>query len=125
VTAAPAVAAVFASLERHWPKLVNAIERDRIAMTNNATALVIRRFDQHYQRFCGFNTIATAQIYLAVFAWCYRCTPFTADAQPRIRGKCPLEWAGYAVSKLAMTQICRGQVLDWPSAALAELVPRE
>jgi transposase-like protein len=120
----PAVAAVFASLERHWPKLVNAIESECIPLTNNATELVIRRFDQHYQTFCGFDTIATAQIYLAVFEWCYRFTPFTADAQRRIRGKCPLELAGYDVRKLAMAQICRGQVLEWPSEALAEVVPR-
>jgi transposase-like protein len=125
VAAMPGVAAVFASLERHWPKLVNAIESDRIPMTNNATELVIRRFDQHYQSFCGFNTIETAQIYLAVFEWCYRFTPFTQDAQPRIRGKCPLELAGYDVRQLPMAKICRGQVLDWPPQALAEVVPRE
>jgi len=125
MAATPAVAAVFASLERHWPKLVNAIESERIPLTNNATELVIRRFDQHYQNFCGFNTIETAQIYLAVFEWCYRFTPFTQDAQPRIRGKCPLEVAGYDVSQLPMDKICRGQALDWPLEALAELVPRE
>jgi len=125
VAATPAVAAVFASLERHWPKLVNAIERERIPLTNNATELVIRRFDQHYQNFCGFNPIATAQIYLAVFAWCYRFTPFTPDAHPRIRGKCPLALAGYDVSQLPMDNICRGQVLEWPPEALAKVVPRE
>jgi len=86
---------------------------------------VIRRFDQHYQRFCGFNTIETAQIYLAVVAWCYRFTRFTAAAQRRIRGKCRLELAGYEVRQLPMAQICRGQVLDWPPEALAEVVPRE
>jgi transposase-like protein len=62
VVQTPAVAAIFASLERHWPKLVNAIASARIPMTNNATELVIRRFDQHYQTFCGFDTIETAQI---------------------------------------------------------------
>jgi transposase-like protein len=125
VAQTPEIAAVFASLERHWPKLVNAIESKRIPLTNNATELVIRRFDQHYQSFCGFNTMETAQLYLAVFEWCYRLPPFTQDAQPRIRGKCPLELAGYDVSKLPMTQICRGQVLEWSPAALGELVPRE
>jgi len=125
VAETPDIAAVFASLARHWPKLVNAIESDRIPLTNNATELVIRRFEQHYQAFCGFNTIETAQIYLAVFEWCYRFTPFTTDAQPRIRGKCPLELAGYDVSKLLMANICRGQVLDWPPEVLAQLVPRE
>jgi transposase-like protein len=124
VAQTPLVAAVFASLERHWPKLVTAIESDRIPLTNNATELVIRRFDQHYQNFCGFNTIETAQIYLAVFEWCYRFTPFTPDAQSCIRGKCPLELTGYDVRKLPMTQICRGQVLEWPPEALTELVPK-
>lgn len=40
-------------------------------------------------------------------------------------GKCRLELAGYDVSKLPMAQICRGQMMDWPSEALAEVVPRE
>ena len=85
---------------------------------------MIRRFAQHYQTFCGFDSRATAERYLAVFAWCYRLTPFTQDAQRRIRGKCPLELAGYAVSKLPMAQLCRGQLLDWPPEALADVVPR-
>ncbi|MBX0331019.1 transposase, partial [Oscillochloris sp. ZM17-4] len=108
VAATPEVEAVFASLERHWPKLVNAIESDRIPKTNNTAELVNRRFDQHYQTFCGFDTITTAQTYLAVFEWCYRFTPFTPDAQKRVRGKCPLELAGYDVASLPMAQLCRG-----------------
>jgi transposase-like protein len=120
----PEVAGVFASVERHWPKLVNAIESERIPMTNNATELVIRRFAQHYQNFCGFESIETTERYLAVFEWCYRLTPFTQDAQPRIRGKCPLELAGYDVSKLPMAQLCRGQLLGWPPEALADVVPK-
>ncbi len=62
--------------------------------------LVIRRFDQHYQNFGGFEILETAQLYLAVFEKLYRFTPFSADAQLRIRGKCPLELAGYDVSRL-------------------------
>ncbi|NTU84336.1 MAG: transposase [Chloroflexales bacterium] len=124
VAQTPEVAAVFASLERHWPKLVNAIESDRIPKTNNTTELVNRRFDQHYQTFCGSDTITTAQTYLAVFEWCYRFTPFTPDAQQRIRGKCPLELAGYEVAALPMAQLCRGQMLNWPPEALGEVVPR-
>jgi rubrerythrin len=50
VVGKPEVAAVFDSLEEHWPKLVNAIESDLIPTTNNAVELVIRRFDQHYQK---------------------------------------------------------------------------
>ena len=65
----------------------------------------------------------TAQTYLAVFEWTYRLTPFSADAQPRIRGICPLEVAGYDVSNLPVKQILRGQLLGWPPETLAELVP--
>jgi hypothetical protein len=111
----PAVDSVFASLERHWPKLVNGIESTIIPRTNNATELVIRRFDQHYQNFCGFESLASARLFLAVFEKVYRFTPFTEDAQPRIRGKCPLELAGYDVAALPMTQICKGWALGWPT----------
>jgi transposase-like protein len=112
VAADPDVAAVFDSLERHWPKLVNAIESRRIPLTNNATELVNRRFDQHYQNFCGFQTIETAQRYLAIFERTYRLTPFTADAQPRIRGKCPLELAGYDVSAIPLARVLAAQPPD-------------
>ena len=70
--------------------------------------------DQHHQHFCGFDSLETARLYLAIFEKVYRFTPFTQDAQPRIRGKCPLEVAGYDVSELPMAQICRGWTLAWP-----------
>jgi len=107
-------AAIFNFLDRHWPKLVNAIESDLMPRTNNTVELVIRRFDQHYQNFCGFDTIDTAQLFLAVFEKLYRFTPFSADAQPGIRGKCPLELAGYDISQLPMAALCRGLSFDWP-----------
>ena len=53
VAKTPEIACVFDSLERHFPKLVNAIESPDIPRTNNATELVIRRFDQHYQSSCA------------------------------------------------------------------------
>lgn len=124
VAQTPKVEPVFASRERHWPKLVNAIENDRIPKTNNTTELVNRRFDQHYQTFCGFDTITTAQTYLAVFEWCYRFTPFTPDAQKRIQGKCLLELASYDVATLPMAKLCHGQMLHWPPEALGAVVPR-
>jgi transposase len=105
------VSAVFNTLERHWPKLINAIESTIIPKTNNAVELVIRRFDQLYQNFCGFETIESARIFICVFEKTYRFTPFTQDAQERIRGKCPLELAGYDIEHLPMSQLCRGWVV--------------
>lgn len=117
-------AAIFNFLERHWPTLVNAIESDLIPRTNNTVELVIRRFDQHYQNFCGFDSIDTAHLFLAVFEKLYRFTPFSADAQPGIRGKCPLELAGYDISQLPMTSLCRGFSFDWPMEVTHSDVPK-
>jgi hypothetical protein len=116
-------AAIFDFLERHWPKLVNAIESQLIPTTNNATELVIRRFDQHYQSFCGFNSIQTAQCFLAVFEKVYRFTPFSDDAQPAIRGKCPLQLAGYDISQLPMVALAHGLSFDWPLEVAHHNVP--
>jgi len=76
----PAATVIFDFLERHWPTLVNGIESDLIPTTNDTVELVIRRFDQHYQNFCGFHTLETAQLFLGVFEKVYRFTPFSQDA---------------------------------------------
>ena len=120
-TTTPASLPVFVFLEHHWPKLVNAIGSDIIPSTNNITELVIRRFDQHYQNFCGFQSIDTAKSYIAVFEKLYRFTPFSLDAQPRIRGKSPLQLAGYDISSFPFSAICSGLSVDWPTEAI--LVP--
>jgi transposase-like protein len=119
----PTAAVIFDFLERHWPTLVNGIESELIPTTNNTVELVIRRFDQHYQNFCGFDTIETAQLFLGVFEKVYRFTPFSQDAQPRIRGKCPLELAGYDISQVPMASLCAGWSLAWPLEVAQNLVP--
>jgi transposase-like protein len=119
----PDAAAIFDFLQRHWPKLVNAIESQLIPKTNNAVEMVIRRFDQHYQNFCGFESIESAQLYLAVFEKLYRFTPFSDDARPAIRGKCPLQLAGYDISQIPMATLCQGLSLDWPLQLVEEVVP--
>jgi len=119
--ATPASASIFDFLLSHWPKLVNSIGSDLIPSTNNFTELVIRRFDQHYQNFCGFDSIQTAQLYLGVFEKLYRFTPFSQDAQSRIQGKSPLQLAGYDISQIPMSALCSGFSVDWPLEAA--LVP--
>jgi transposase-like protein len=123
VAQTPHAKSIFDFLERHWPTLVNAIESRHIPTTNNATEQVIRIFTQHYKTFCGFQSIASARLYLGVFEKVYRFTPFSNDAQERIRGKCPLELAGYEVQKLPIAQLFRGLALQWPTLAFQELVP--
>jgi transposase-like protein len=119
----PTIDSVFNSLQRHWPTLANGIESTIIPRTNNATELAIRRFDQHYQNFCGFDSLPSARLFLAVFEKVYRFTPFTPDAQPRVRNKCPLELAGYDVASLPMAQICKGWALDGAVSLSRETVP--
>ena len=72
------------------------------------------RFDQHHQTFCSFESLQAAHAYLAVFEKVYRLTPFSQDAQPRLRGKCPLQLAGYDVSQLPMATLCAGLSILWP-----------
>ena len=119
----PQVASVFDSLERHWPKLLNAIESTLIPRTNNAVELVIRRFNQLYKNFCGFDSIESARIFCRVFEKTYRFTPFTQDAQPSIRGKCPLELAGYDISNLPMWDVCCGRAIGWPQKTQEKSLP--
>jgi transposase-like protein len=125
----PEAQRIFDFLERHYPKLVNAVENPLIPLTNNTVELVIRRFDQHYQNMCGFDSIETARKYLHLFELTYRFTPFAKDNRPvkgrelDIRGKCPLELAGYDISRMPIAHILRGQLLGWPPETLRELVP--
>jgi len=121
VTRTPEIACVFDSLERHFPKLVNAIENPLIPRTNNATELVIRRFDQHYQVMCGLDTLESAQTYLRVFEVVYRLTPFAADGRPEIRGKSPLELAGYDLKALPIADFFSH--LKLPPLSLQEAKP--
>jgi transposase-like protein len=108
-------APLFACLESHWPRLINGIESQLIPRTNNTVELVIRRFDQHYQNFCGFDSLETAHRFLGVFEKVYRFTPFSDDAQPRLRGRSPLQLAGYHVANLPMTALCSGSTLASPA----------
>ena len=125
----PEAQRIFDFLERHFPKLVNAVENPLTPLTNNTVELVIRRFDQHYQNLCGFDSIETARKYLHLFELTYRFTPFAKDNRQvkgrelDIRGKCPLELAGYDISQMPISRILRGQLLGWPPEASQELVP--
>ena len=117
--------------------LVNAIENPLIPLTNNTVELVNRRFDQHYQNMCDFDGIETARKYLHLFERCpelvegltYRFTPFAKDNRTvegrklDIRGKCPLELAGYDISHMPIARVVRGQLLGWPPGTLRGLVP--
>lgn len=111
---------IFRFLETHMPLLLPAIESKSIPRTNNVAELVIRRFSQHYQNFTGFENFESAQTFLAVFEKVYRFTPFSPEAQPHLRGRCPLEIAGYDISQMPMAMICAGLSPQWSSVEKEE-----
>jgi hypothetical protein len=123
VAQTPDVACVFDSLERHFPKLLNAIENPLIPRTNNSAELVIRRFDQHYQSMCGLDSLESARLYLRVFEFVYRLTPFADDNASYVRGKCPLELAGYDLDALPIADFFRNLKLPILRLPREEVVP--
>jgi hypothetical protein len=122
----PGLEPILDSLLRHYPNLVNAYDHSLIPLTNNATERLIRRFDQHYQNFAGFDSIQTARCYLHLFELTYRFTPFGPEVQPHLRGKCPLELAGYDLTQAPLARYLRehGTAPLARSAARAEVVPK-
>ena len=83
VTQMPEAQRIFDFLERHYPKLVNAVENPLIPLTNNTVELVIRRFDQHYQNMCGFDSIETARKSCAGSCWAEHLKPSGSLSQMR------------------------------------------
>jgi transposase-like protein len=124
ILAEPRLAPLLDSLEHHYPLLLNAYDNPLIPLTNNATERLIRRFDQHYQNFAGFDSIETARCYLHLFELTYRFTPFGREVQSYLRGKCPLELAGYDLSQVPLAHYLRehGTIPLVPSQA--EVVPK-
>jgi transposase-like protein len=126
VQAEPCLEPIFDSLARHYPTLVNAYDHPLIPLTNNTTERLIRRFDQHYQNFAGFDSIETARCYLHLFELTYRFTPFGPEVQLHLRGKCPLELAGYDLTQVPLACYLRehGTAPLTRSAARTEVVPK-
>jgi transposase-like protein len=122
----PRLEPMFDSLMRHYPMLVNAYDQPLIPLTNNATERLIRRFDQHYQNFAGFDSLETARGYLHLFELTYRFTPFGPEVQPHLRGKCPLELAGYDLTPVPLARYLRehGTAPLTRTSARAEVVPK-
>ena len=111
-------------MARHYPNLVNAYDSPLIPLTNNATERLIRRFDQHYQNFAGFDSIETAGCYLHLFELTYRFTPFGPEVQPHLRGKCPLELAGYDLTQVPLARNLREHGTTPLIPPRAEVVPK-
>ena len=73
---------------------------------------------------CGLDSSASARAYLRVFELVYRLTPFAADNKTRrIRGKCPLELAGYDLETLPLAEFFRHLKLPALGLPGEEVVP--
>jgi len=120
----PRLEPILESLARHYPFLTNAYDHPLIPLTNNATERLIRRFDQHYQNLAGFDSLETARAYLHLFALAYRFTPFGPEVQPHLRGKCPLELAGYDLTQVPLARYLREHGTAPLIPPRAEVVPK-
>jgi hypothetical protein len=49
---------------------------------------------------CGLDNFESARLHLHIFELVYRLTPFADDNPSDLRGKCPLELAGYDLQTL-------------------------
>lgn len=119
----PNLASLFSLLRTHYPRLRSGITSKTIPKTNNAAELLIRRFDQHYQNFCGFHNFTSASHFIALFEKFYRFTPFSDSAQPHLRGRSPLEVAGYDTSHIPLAVLCRGWNYSHPLDLEDSFVP--
>ena len=63
-----------------------------------------------------------------MFELTYRFTPFGPEVQPYLRGKCPLELAGYDLTQVPLARYLRDGALSLAplarSAEQAEVVPK-
>lgn len=124
IEAEPLLAPILTSLEHHFPLLLNAYDHPLIPLTNNAAERLIYRFALHYQNFAGFDSLETARCYLHLFELTYRLTPFGSEVQPHLRGKCPLELAGYDLAHVPLARYLREHSLSPLIPAPAEVVPK-
>ena len=110
VEAYPGLTPVFESLKTHFPKLANAYTSRRLSIpkTNNAVESVIRIFTRRYKTMTGFNSLETARGYVKLWSWYYRFRPFSPDARPHIRNRCPLKIAGYDIQGTALLACIMG-----------------
>jgi hypothetical protein len=59
-----------------------------------------------------------------LFELTYRFTPFGSEVQPYLRGKCPLELAGYDLTHMPLAHFLREPNSAPRLSAHAEVVPK-
>ncbi len=92
----PKLLPMFRCLENYIPHLLRALEHQHVwILTNNPCEIVIRRFNQRYKLMAGFKSFHTASRHAKLFQIFHRFSPFTSDAQDHIKGRTPLQIAGY------------------------------
>ena len=72
---------------------------------------------------CGLDSFASARLYLRVFEFVYRLTPFADDNASYVRAKCPLELAGYDLDDLPIADFFRNLKLPTLRLPGEEVVP--
>jgi transposase-like protein len=109
----PEAVAILDMLQQRFPLVANAIGRNRVPMTNNIVERTIKAFNRHHKLMAGFESLDTARIQVALFAFFYRLTPMREPARQEDRGVCPLEKAGWSLRGTPVADYVRRFVWAW------------
>jgi len=104
----PASTVIFDFLVLHWPKLVMPSAVIKFLPRTTPRNLSSAALTNTIKTSAASNPLNKRQRYLGVFEKVYRFTPFFSRCPARIRGKSPLQLAGYDTSHLPMAVICSG-----------------
>lgn len=108
----PRLLPMFNCLDAYLPHLLRVIEHEKVHIrTNNAAEQVIRHFNQRYKTMSGCDSLATARRHAKLFQLTYRFTPFSQDAAEELRGKAPLQLAGYPIERMPLFQYLTAPLL--------------
>lgn len=108
----PKLRPLFDCLDSYLPNLLRVIEHEEVFIfTNNACELVIRHFNQRYKLMGCFESLDSARRHARLFQIFHRFTPLAEDAKPHLRGKCPLQLAGYHVEEMPIFQYLTAPLL--------------
>ncbi len=109
----PETVGILDTLQQRFPLVANAIGRNDVPTTNNIVERTIKAFNRHYKTMAGFESLETARIQVALFAFFYRLTPMREPVRKEDRGVCPLEKAGWNLRGTPVADYVRRFVHAW------------
>ena len=120
----PEAVALLDTLDKRFPRVVNAIGRDDVPMTNNCVERVIGAFDRHYRNMAALESVESARIQLRLFRFFYRLTPMCETERKELRGLSPLDRAGFRTRGVPLADYVRRFRQAWEQDGPDLLAPQ-